>query len=488
MSKLKAVGGFIFAGGFTLGVKRAGFDVLAQLEDGMYGVETTRANHKGLAVHSQQNVWPLEELATQKVDFVYGNPPCAPFSNAGISSKKVGKMTSWWKQDPRAQCVRKLFHVLEVLRPTVWAWESVQPALTRGREMVDELTTVAGALGYAASYVLFNNGHLGVPQIRRRFFCVFHRVKLDFEGAYDVDTPVMTVRDAWKDLLDGTLVDGSPEPPAPTKNPEHLALLKKIPQGGSLRRAWEDANPVETRTLNALGHVKGRPRFLDVRLAWDRPSPTLTGGATKFHPDKDRYITLLEQQLLCGYPADYEFIGATLATKYAQTAQAVMPPTGQWLAEIVRRGIERNEPEKPGAVYGVDLERGIVRQIELGSAVRAGHRTAQSGECGATEDTPPQKGAASQPKGKRKAPARRRAPARSDVEAPPTPPGAYAGPTALARALIPQNVEDDAILAATKKMFGPGTAQPFKFTRTDLTRLRTRVARQTLDTAIAKED
>ena len=191
-----ALGVYIFAGGFTLGVKEAGFEILAQFEDGAYGVETTRKNHPGLDVFDDQKSWPSERYEG-KIGFLYGNPPCAPFSNAGISSLKKGKMHDHWKRDERTNCILRMFEVLEIARPTVWAWESVQLAFKRGRPMIDELTERAAAMGYSASYVLMNAVHLGVPQIRRRFFCVFHKVAIDWE--YPIPPPEpMTVGDAWK--------------------------------------------------------------------------------------------------------------------------------------------------------------------------------------------------------------------------------------------------------------------------------------------------
>lgn len=355
MSKLTAVGVYIFAGGFTYGVKQAGFNVVAQLEDGAYGVATTKLNHPELPVHTVPAEWPLDELAARGIDFVYGNPPCAPFSNAGTSPKKVGQMGDWWKRDPRASCITRMFGVLERVRPTVWAWESVQPALRRGRELVDELTAIARTHGYAASYVLINALHLGVSQRRRRVFFVFHKVAFDWEYPEPEERVVHTVREAWEPLLSGKVEDHGQT--HVITNPAHVPLVPLIPPGGSLLRVWEKLNPPETWQRNKYGNVVGRPRFLDTRLDYEAPCPTLTGGATKLHPDKDRYITILEQQLLCGYPPEYVFTGKTLGDMYAQTAQAVMPPVGTWLARNVRRAIERGEPANPKLAQVVDLER-----------------------------------------------------------------------------------------------------------------------------------
>lgn len=70
----------MFAGGFTLGVREY-FDVLCHLEDGKFGVETAKKNLK-IPIHQDCRSWPLEDLG--RVDLVYCNPPCSPWSTAGI--------------------------------------------------------------------------------------------------------------------------------------------------------------------------------------------------------------------------------------------------------------------------------------------------------------------------------------------------------------------------------------------------------------------
>src|SRR6266566_8003425 len=140
MTPPTALGVYIFAGGFIVGVKCVGFNVVTHLEDGPFGVSTTKRNHPELAghVHLDPASWPLDQL--RGVDFVYGNPPCAPWSQAGMSWKhKRGLADSWWERDPRVSCVYQMFDVLEKVRPRVWAWESVARAAVAGRPLIDSL-------------------------------------------------------------------------------------------------------------------------------------------------------------------------------------------------------------------------------------------------------------------------------------------------------------------------------------------------------------
>jgi len=82
--KPKAVGAYIFAGLFTVGVCEH-FDVLCHLEDGPFGVATARKNWPDMPIHTDPATWPTKELRREGVTLIYCNPPCAPWSKAAPS-------------------------------------------------------------------------------------------------------------------------------------------------------------------------------------------------------------------------------------------------------------------------------------------------------------------------------------------------------------------------------------------------------------------
>ena len=58
---MKAIGSYIFAGGFTIGVKNH-FDVKAHFEgDGEYGGDTFSLNYPDIPIYSGPEDWPTEE-------------------------------------------------------------------------------------------------------------------------------------------------------------------------------------------------------------------------------------------------------------------------------------------------------------------------------------------------------------------------------------------------------------------------------------------
>lgn len=336
--RFTAVGVYIYAGGFTVGVRDAGFKVLAHLEDGAFGVATVRRNLPRVDVHVDPERWPLDELRRRGVDLVYANPPCAPWSASGITKNHAGELfASKYKRDPRVSCVYQTYNVLHEVRPKVWVWESVTQALSKGRELVDELTAGARELGYAATYVLFNLTQLGVPQKRYRFFCVFHRVDIPWTLRRR-RTP--SAWEAIKDLPPPTEADGILPRGV---NKSYARTLPHTAPGEGIRVAWDRLNPPETRELNKMGHVKGRPAFGDFRMPVEGPVGTVIGGPHIFHPYEDRPISVPELRRLCGYPDGYEFVGK-ITHQYVQAARAVLPPAGRWLARNVKRGLERGRP------------------------------------------------------------------------------------------------------------------------------------------------
>lgn len=325
-SEFKAVGCYVFAGGFTLGVKSAGFEVNAHLEGKpAYGAATVRRNMPNVVIHQGFDEWPIDELSETGVDFVFGNPPCAAWSRAGSSNRR-GRS---WRDSRLVDCTREHFSLLETIRPRAWAWESVQEAWKLGRELVDALANRAADLGYSTTVWLHDAANLGVPQRRRRFFMVCHDVELDFPDRFDEPT---TVAEALK------AVSGRSSPPLQDFMKRiSPRVVSAVRQGENLRTAWERENPESQRTVNARGQVSGRPSYSYVRPRMDRPSPVVR--QEMIHPTEHRGMTVDELKVLSGFPLKYDIVGTDPAYLIGR---GVCPPVGEHLAKIVMRGLVRS--------------------------------------------------------------------------------------------------------------------------------------------------
>jgi DNA (cytosine-5)-methyltransferase 1 len=335
MSKPTAVGAYVFAGGFSVGVRSAGFNVLAHLEDGPYGAKTVHANLREVKIFDVPDTWPIRQLKDQ-VDFIYANPPCAPFSSAGMSPlHHRGVKDEWYKKDPRVNCIHRTIGLLAI-RPKVLAFESVAQIWKKARPLILELASTARDQGYSVTCILFNNVDVGVPQAhRKRFFFIAHRV------AFNPQPPNghhVSVQEAIAHLAK----DPGEGYPA---NPKYATVCAYTRPGQNLRDAWNKKHP-DAAPDPKTGRMKGRPGFSEKRLKWEGPGNTAIGGPKLWHPDEVRYLTVREQQVYCTYPVDYQFVTKSIHEKYAQIAQAVLPAVGKWLGSKVQKALLLRERRK----------------------------------------------------------------------------------------------------------------------------------------------
>lgn len=353
--KPKALGVYIFAGGFTVGVQQH-FDIVGHFEDGPYGVETAKHNikrydGKELPVFEQPDEWPANEVAKKDwPDFIYGNPPCAPWSQAS-----AGRATHW-TDDPRLNYVKRLWALVDRMNPSVWAWESVRPAFSKGRPFVDTIASEAMKRGYSATALLVDGSNHGVPQVRKRFFLVLHKYYIPWEPSHLAQT--VTVKDAFAKPFKTETHWRSPP------SAIEMALLKKAKPGEGLNHVFNRTYPKKVANRKEGENVKGRPCFQRMRLVEDRPSPVLLGIPHKYHPRKDRIITVEESAALCGYPRSFVFQG-TVSKQYAQVAQAVMPPVGEYLARMVKYGVWNKKKIKDPFYEQVTIHRDRVEAQQL---------------------------------------------------------------------------------------------------------------------------
>lgn len=335
--KFTAVGAYIFAGGFTLGVKDH-FNVRAHFEDGPYGREVISQNFPKLPVYDDPATWPLD--VASGVDFIYGNPPCAAWSPLG---RVIQAGADAWKTDPRVDCTRRLFELLEKCEPRVWAWESVTQAFTRGRNLVDDLTSRALDLGYAVDYFLHDGQYLGVPQRRRRFFMVASKVDVTWHPPkFDSPPTADEALAAYRGPKDGA--EDWYRSYGKTRWKKFLKLAKP---GESLRGVWEkyvEKYPDEV--------PPGRWGFSHVRWPVGEVAGTYSANCV-IHPTEDRAVTYDELQYMCGYPRSYTF-NVPVHARGGLMARAVLPPTGRWLGATVRAALTKNEKAPTGRVRIVD--------------------------------------------------------------------------------------------------------------------------------------
>ena len=332
--KLKALGVYIFAGGFTAGVSKH-FKTLAHFEQGPFGTKTAKNNFPKIKIFTDPDEWPVEDFEGM-VDFVYANPPCAPFSAAN------GKPFDNWRTDERVECIKKAYDILETVKPAVWCFESVRGAYTKGRDLMENMAEDARRLGYKATFLLVDALEHGIPQVRKRFFMVLSKYEIDWQPT-NAESNSVLADVAFPSGQKGDV--GVCEP-----IPERFApIIDECKPGEKLRNVFDRKYPRRVAKYKALGqNVKGRPDFLVERLDPKKPCRTLTGSPTKIHPTKNRFISIEESKILSGYDEDFEFVGSR-NDQYAQLAKGLMPPGAEYLAKMVKKAIKKKKPCDPDA-------------------------------------------------------------------------------------------------------------------------------------------
>jgi len=328
---MNALGYHIYAGGFTVGVSKH-FKVLGHLEHGTYGVKTCQANFPKLDIRVGKENWNIDDYLytfneykdTSKVDFLYGNPPCAAFSVIG---KHKGS------EDPRLEYHRDFQKLVKQLRPTVAALESVQGLLTKGSELVEEFQEMCEKNDYAMYIVKHDAQYLGVPQARRRVFLVASKVALDF-FKFPLTDPIPC----------GKAIKGVKNKDKHIKQPatshKHNYLLKHIKPGESMDKVFDRVTKKKKRGNHHSGGVSGRPSFCIIRPKPDKVSNAVI-GYVRVHPTEDRWMNINEYKALCSYPQDYKLLeGKNIESAAKLLTRAVMPGVGEWLAKVVKAGIK----------------------------------------------------------------------------------------------------------------------------------------------------
>ncbi len=191
---------FAGAGGFSLGLKAAGFDCVGVVEMDRRAADTYRLNfpcHVSSApfVRLGQEEGDIRKIEPQHVgnalaghgigegelDLLVAGPPCQGFSHIGRSKlDSLVRQRGAFQHDERNELYLSVTDMLPVLRPRCFLIENVPGILTHARVNVAErIAETAEKVGYRVAVVILNAAWYGVPQTRERVFILGYREDLD---------------------------------------------------------------------------------------------------------------------------------------------------------------------------------------------------------------------------------------------------------------------------------------------------------------------
>jgi DNA (cytosine-5)-methyltransferase 1 len=346
--RFTCVDSFSGAGGLSLGLSDAGFDVLLSFDIDKRCIETINSNpkyfnHPALCddIKNMLDGRLLEKLGLKQGELflLAGGPPCQ-----GFSVQRIGEDT-----DSRNELVLLYGRLVDEVRPMFFVMENVSGIQgKRGKAILCELIEKMKSIDYCVNKKLIDAENYGVPQRRKRMVLVGERA--DIGAGYSFPKPAgerKTVRET---------IDFLPEPPENGK-PHHdyplhrrdrlseknLQRIKVLQQGQG-----RDYLPKELLTdCHKIGSAIIGHRNVYGRMSWDDVAPTITARFDSFtrglfgHPDQPRSISLCEGALLQTFPLDFVFKGSKI--EIARQIGNAVPPR---LAKIIGESIISYYAEK----------------------------------------------------------------------------------------------------------------------------------------------
>jgi DNA (cytosine-5)-methyltransferase 1 len=324
---LTAIDLFCGAGGLTLGLKKAGFRVVAGVELNPIAAETYRLNHEDVDVYENdiRNINPSEILANSnlkpgELDLLAGCPPCQGFSSQRTRNKASAQF------DPRNELIFEFLRFVEILMPKTIMLENV-PALAKNWRIL-KLKESLKQLGYIInenSISVHDAADYGVPQRRRRL--LFKASRLGVISDAPKLKKRITVKESIFDLKPAGLSGDELHDIEENRSEKVKTIISLVPKDGGSRTDLPQEYWLECHKKNLVGY-----RDVYGRMKWDDVSPTITGGCHNpskgrfLHPEFNRAITLREAALLQSFPMNYKFSLARGKDSVALMIGNALPP------------------------------------------------------------------------------------------------------------------------------------------------------------------
>ena len=365
---------FSGCGGDTLGMERAGFNVIAFNEIKQIAITTHKENFPNsvLLEEKSSDITKVPDTVFQaykgKINLVFAGFPCQGFSRAG--NRKAA--------DPRNQMYTQFVRVVKLTEPSFFIGENVPGLVSMKSGPKDDdppvLNLIIAAfkqIGYELTYKVLEATDYGVPQKRKRLLLVGWRTSVipSFDTASfwasvhscggEMSKKTPKLRSFVTNTMDGAHKIPSANVPAdfatyalpitqdsePTGEAHPFVILKA--------NATNEEYGGETFTSLLTCSKRGSPIHSEI-INLDAPSktiictydhqPRLLVGLLK--PDGTAYARCLlpeELKQIQGFPADFKILG-NKKEQIVQIGNAVPPPMIYSIATVLR-GLVSSEPE-----------------------------------------------------------------------------------------------------------------------------------------------
>ncbi len=375
---------FCGAGGLSLGLKAAGYDVLLASDIDPAAARTHKKAF-GASTFALTDVRSLTKQAICKrtglrggeLDLLAGGPPCQGFSIIG--SRRI--------EDPRNDLFQEYLRIADELQPRALLMENVPGMLTlAGGRALARIVQGFQEIRYRVSFAELLAAQYGVPQLRWRLVFVAFRKDIDLESGMGFPKPshghaaigalipnctippedldgFVTTREAIGDLPSvepGRLTaayTGRPECDyqrvmraglttelynhyAPRLSARNLKRIAALKAGQDWRDLPTHLLPAGMRRALRKDHTRRYRRMMwrsVPRAIITRFRDPKSGEYT--HPDQDRTISIREAARIQSFPDSFAFEG-TNSQIYDQVGNAVPPMLAQAVGREIRMCLE----------------------------------------------------------------------------------------------------------------------------------------------------
>lgn len=311
MCRPKVLSSFSSGGGSSLGYKKAGMDVVANIEFYSKYSDTYRRNFDVKYSYEEmvQNFNKRKNLPQEllELDCLDGSPPCKAFSMNGKRSKGWGKERSYLSGTPK-QLIENLFldfsDLAHKLKPKIVIAENVDGLLKgESKKFVPQIYEAFNKAGYRVSHYVIDSSKYGLPQKRKRFFLVAVREDLvKYIGAAPFKSVEYKIENI--ELLNTQLPKLKfPEElsPIPFSEIDDKVHHKDLELTGNKLKNWHKCEQGKT-FMSVIGS-----QFNVRKLHPEKPVNTVIPGGSILHHQYPRILSKIELEKASSWPLDYDF-------------------------------------------------------------------------------------------------------------------------------------------------------------------------------------
>lgn len=321
-------------GGWSLGLRLAGIDVVGSYERWGQANETNFKNNNHQAQTVDIRRLSLTDLP-QGIDLVVGSPPCTQFS---FSNRGGGGDIADGLED-----IKQFLRVVDHLQPRLWAMENVPRAAAIIEAELEPGGELAEFAHLGCQTHVIDMADYGLPQRRRR--CIAGNFDINLLRSYQTTATARTLGDIVSALAADPVVD-----------PLFGVTLPRSEVTEHVEEDFLSAEEVRINRANKTTHtVYNAMPFPD---PLDRSVRTITATCTRVSRESIviesqgeaggfRRLTPRERASLQGFPITFQFYGASYGQKLRMIGNAV-PPAFSYLMGQVLQG--RAAPDVPALV------------------------------------------------------------------------------------------------------------------------------------------